>query len=363
MKASIKKGHTYRNAKKIGATTLVMALHLSLGTAQAAMVKLSEGTSNSYHPSLSSAYGAISGTGASILAQAGTFREDIDFSSGKAVKLSGGLDSSYSHLVGATMIAGDLTVSSGSLQVANIVLAPTTATPVRIIYLHHSTGGNIWEGGVPDVISSYNSSHGTDYLITERAYPDSPYPWENYPYDYWKLWVDTTGATGYLGQDTLDVLAGAYDVIVFKHCFPVSEIEADTGTPDITSSRKSIENYKLQYNALKARMRQFPTKKFIVWTGAALTKDSTTPENAERARQFFTWVRNSWDEKGDNIFVWDFWSLETEGGLYLKPAYAADASDSHPNAAFSTTVAPYIGRRIIDVIEGGGDSGTITGKP
>jgi hypothetical protein len=106
-------------------------------------------------------------------------------------------------------------------------------------------------------------------------------------------------------------------------------------------------------------MKQFPNKKFVLWTGAALTSSATTTEKAQRAQTFFNWVKNTWDEQGDNIFIWDFYSLETEGGLFMKDAYSS-SGDSHPNPAFSATVAPYISQRIIDVIEGRGDTGSIT---
>ncbi|MBT0664051.1 hypothetical protein KI809_07020 [Geobacter pelophilus] len=347
----------------IMATLLALVVALGHGAALAANAKLSEGLSTSYHQSLDAAYTAIAnGNSPIIAAQAGTFRGSLDFNRTWDVKLKGGLDANYGSIVGNTIIEGDLTITSGSVEVDAISVTSPAANPVRIIYLHHSTGNNVWYGSVPEFISSYNSSYNTDYQISERAYPNSPYPWENYPYDYWKLWVDTTGETGYQQQDTLDTLAANYDVIVFKHCFPVSDVEANIGAPDVASSRKSLENYQLQYNALKSRLHQFPTKKFIVWTGAALTQGSTTPENAERARQFFSWVRNSWDEKGDNIFVWDFWTLETGGGLYLLPENAASSGDSHPNGTFSAAVAPLIGKRIVAVIEGAGDSGSITGE-
>jgi hypothetical protein len=39
--------------------------------------------------------------------------------------------------------------------------------------------------------------------------------------------------------------------VVFKHCFPVSGIDIDTGSPDITSEARTIENYELQYAAIK----------------------------------------------------------------------------------------------------------------
>jgi hypothetical protein len=231
-----------------------------------------------------------------------------------------------------------------------------------VIFLHHSTGANIWGGGVADWIADYDATSGNSYTIEERAYPDSPYPWANYPYDYWYLWVDNAGPDPIEGQDTLEILTAAYDVIVFKHCFPVSDVQADTGSPDVSSSTKSIENYQLQYEALKAKLLSFPDNRFIVWTGAAQVQGATTEAMAERAEQFFEWVRTTWDETGDNIFVWDFWTLETAGGLYLLDEHAASASDSHPNAEFSAEVAPYFGQRVVDVIEGLGDVASITGQ-
>jgi hypothetical protein len=231
-------------------------------------------------------------------------------------------------------------------------------TNAKVRFLHHSTGGVIWGGGVAAWMSSYNSTHATAYEITEVAYPDDPYPWQNYPYDYWHLWTD--GKASEEGVPTLESMAASYDVIVFKHCFPVSEIEADTGSPNITSDTKSIENYKLQYDALKATLHGFPNNRFIVWTGAALREAESTPEQGQRARQFFNWVKTTWDEPGDNIFVWDFFELETEGGNFLTPADASD--DSHPNDTFAQAVAPLFAQRVVDVIEGRGDTGSLTGE-
>ncbi len=142
----------------------------------------------------------------------------------------------------------------------------------------------------------------------------------------------------------------------------MSGIEADTGSPDITSSTKSIENYQLQYEALKTKLHSFPANRFLVWTGAALTAASTTPEQAARARQFFEWVKNVWDEDGDNIFVWDFFELETAGGNVLLDTNAASPDDSHPNAAFATRTAPLFVNRLISVIRGTGDSTSLTGE-
>ncbi|MFA5134428.1 MAG: hypothetical protein WC505_01415 [Patescibacteria group bacterium] len=232
----------------------------------------------------------------------------------------------------------------------------------NIIFLHHSTGANVWAGGVSEWFDDYNAEHGTSYRITDREFPkDSPYGWENYPYDYWNIWVSHAGESEYLEEPTLEILTGEYDTIVWKHCFPVSDIGPDTGSPSASSPDKTVGNYKLQYAALKDKMLEFPENTFIVWTGAAQVQEATSADSAERAREFFTWVADTWDEPGDNIFIWDFYSLETEGSLYVQGGYSAGPGDSHPSSGFSQTVAPLFGRRITSVIEGNGDSSSITG--
>lgn len=248
---------------------------------------------------------------------------------------------------------------------------------MNIIFLHHSTGERIWSAGVPEWFPAYNQRHGTKYDIVERIFPkQSPYGWNNYPYDYWNIWVNHAGQSPYQEEPTLEMLTRTHDVIIFKHCFPVCAILEDTGSPDIASPEKRIENYRLQYEALKAKMHEFPTTTFIVWTGAAEVDYTNIlhkiaafakgregiKQRAKRARTFFEWLKNEWDEPGDNIYVWDFFELETEGGLFLKKEYAQGQTNSHPSESFSRTVAPYLCQRVVDIIEGRGDRSSITGK-
>jgi hypothetical protein len=232
-----------------------------------------------------------------------------------------------------------------------------SAMPIstKILFLHHSTGEVIWKGGVPAWFTSYNAQHGTSYQITEQAFPkNKPYGWNNYPYDYWNIWVRHAGSTAYQSEPTLEMLAAQYDVIVWKHCFPVSNVLPDNGRPNVASSDKRLENYKLQYEALKQKMRSFPNTRFVVWTSSALIKSASNEAEADRSRAFVDWVRGTWDERGDNIYVWDFWQLETEGGRYLAPGNAG-GGDSHPNATFANRVAPMFTQRVVDAIEGRGD--------
>ncbi|MFH1440919.1 MAG: LamG-like jellyroll fold domain-containing protein [Candidatus Omnitrophota bacterium] len=254
----------------------------------------------------------------------------------------------------------------------------------KIIFLHHSTGRCIYDANwygdstpnpgpnnVADWILDYNALIGREYYITDnidsftgdgyskpsldRYYPNSNYPrWDNYPFDYWDVWVNHSDTDPYLGQWNIGHWTTFYDVIIFKHCYPVSSIAADSGPADITSRDKEIQNYKLQYNALKAKLHEFSDKKFIIWSGAAKTKASISEVSAMRARQFFDWVKNEWDEPGDNIYLWNFFDLETGGegpdNIYMKDEYANTLTDSHPNDTFSSYAAPLLARRIIDVL-------------
>jgi hypothetical protein len=234
----------------------------------------------------------------------------------------------------------------------------------KAIFLHHSTGNNIWkgktskfmfklfnEGDVQKWIQKYNKENRTNYSIVEQSFPKKElYGWNNYPYDYYNIWVKNAGNKPYMNEPTLEILTKQFGVIIWKHCFPVSHIKEDTGNPDIESNDKRVENYKLQYDALKKKMHEFPETKFIVWTGAALVKESTTEEEAKRMGEFVGWIKNVWEEEGDNIYIWDFYNYETEGGLYLKDENAFSKRNSHPNASFSAEVASLFARKIVEVM-------------
>ena len=234
----------------------------------------------------------------------------------------------------------------------------------KIIFLHHSTGKSIWlgktnryiykltpKGDVQKFFNRYNSVHKTNYFIEEVVFPKAfPYGWKNYPYDYYTIWVKNAGETAYMEEPTLEMLTKEYEVIVFKHCYPVSHILEDTGTPDIDSEEKRIENYKVQYNALKKKMHEFPENKFIVWTPAIHTRNLMNEDEAKRTQQFYRWMTEEWNEEGDNIYIWDFYKYASEGGLYLAEKNALSPNNSHPGKEFAGRVAPLFCSFIIDVL-------------
>jgi hypothetical protein len=256
---------------------------------------------------------------------------------------------------------------------------------MNIIYLHHSIGGVIW--GTPSLISKvvgkispklsyrfykneplpllfekYNKKNNKNYRIYELSFPKAtPYGWNNNPYDYYNIWVKNAGNEPFMEEPTLEILTKKYQLIIFKHCNPVSSINSDQDSADINSDYKSISNYKLQYIALRDKLHEFPDTKFILFTGAAQLQGQKI-EEAKRAKEFFEWVKNEWDLTGDNIYLWDFYKLQTEGGIYFKGNYAVSENDSHPNTVFAGKVVKLLFNRIIDVIENNGTKTKLTGE-
>jgi hypothetical protein len=233
------------------------------------------------------------------------------------------------------------------------------------IFLHHSTGGGVWsEGNVSFWIDDFNSGNSTNYYAQEFSYPNTPWPWNNYPYDYWKLWVDGSCNNNKLNIACIDYFAERYELIILKHCFPGAGIGEDSGNPDVTSSNKTLGNYKAQYRALRQMMDAMPNTKFMFWTLAPLHRLATNADDATRAHQFVEWVKNDFlteDSKPHpNIYIFDFYGLVAElnanpvkGQQYcLKFDYEGDSinKDSHPNKTANEYVGPFFGRAILNAL-------------
>ncbi len=245
------------------------------------------------------------------------------------------------------------------------------------LFLHHSTGLGVWNGGdgqsVPTLLAEYNSAQETTYAITERSYPSDVYPWENYPYDYWNLWLNGECSMSYPFNQCLGNMADEYDMIIFKHCFPGAAILEDQGDPDVSSAVKTLGNYKAQYRELRMLMDGYIGNRFLVWTLAPLHRLATTPEQAARAKAFVDWVNNDWlTEDGNahpNIFIFDFFgyaaeqSLTPENGQTYCLRYEYEGShtgsDSHPNALANAVIAPLFLQAVIQAFDPDANTGML----
>ena len=132
---------------------------------------------------------------------------------------------------------------------------------INILFLHHSTGEVIYNGRAPSIIKKivgkiskpladklppraqlpalikeYNKEQGRNYSITEQEFPKAaPYGWNNNPYDYYNIWVYNAGDKLFKEEPTLEMLTKDYQVIIFKHCYPVSNIKPDQDSAEVNS--------------------------------------------------------------------------------------------------------------------------------
>lgn len=129
------------------------------------------------------------------------------------------------------------------------------------------------------------------------------------------------------------------DIIMFKSCFPNSDIisEGDPKTATPEDSERTMANYKATYNALKDIFAAHPDKLFIIVTAPPLLAAETSSANARRARQFNTWLATQYPDNYHkesglaNTAVFDFFGVLADQNSFLRRDLASGPGDSHPN--------------------------------
>ncbi len=213
-------------------------------------------------------------------------------------------------------------------------------SPVRLIFIHHSTGGN-WlsndDGGLGIALRDNN------YFVSDACYGWGP----NAIGDrtdlgqWWEWFRSTENSSIYLealykesGQNSQ---FGAYsrlsinpnpngqnEIVMFKSCFPNSGLKGNITDPipninsnplrgeENGSEYHTISNAKGIYIDLLEYFRSRQDKLFIVITAPPLS-DGTYSANA---RSFNLWLVNDWlrDYGYNNVFVFDFFNILTTNG-------------------------------------------------
>jgi hypothetical protein len=208
---------------------------------------------------------------------------------------------------------------------------------VHIIFMHHSTGENlIWQGGVREAFSDLGYAfwdHGyNDDGLVDADGSDTGIDWD--------MPDDNTDPDGWYNIFSQPVTAPPtntfshmlqYDVIIFKSCFPASDIYDEA----------MFEAYRRYFLSMRDVMDQHPDKVFIPFTTPPLVPNSTEPENAARARRWAEYLTSDEYLGGHpNIFVFDFFSLLADDDGYLRAEYRPDEEDSHPNELANRTIGP-----------------------
>lgn len=241
--------------------------------------------------------------------------------------------------------------------------------PGKIYFLHHSIGGNILEGGVVDAYKALRSGD----TLNEVMYPNDNCrgSWQNRPIDYHAFWIN--GVNDCTPNWDFNTAVKEAKMIIFKSCYThdafsddsspeVQAIDADGNRPNNAgvTSNNYISVYKKAMNGLKKKFKETPNTLFVFWTfPPKLNYSAQFP--VERSIEFANWLRNEWDEPGDNIFLWDYRKLATDGTDRNFPTKYAQGDD-HANITFARKVAPLFAKRIANIMDGKGDSTSLTGE-
>jgi hypothetical protein len=202
---------------------------------------------------------------------------------------------------------------------------------LTMVWHHHSTGDSLLEGGLlaalkADNIDFYDINYKEavvdGYVIGDHTDPpDFPKNFNTPKYfDVIKSWE--------LKGDKKQ-----HDIVMFKSCFPSSDIRDDA----------MLERYKGYYNSLLPTFKAHPEILFIAMSTPPLVKRETKPESAARARVWSKWVTGEWAKDVKNVKVFDLFNalaiLEGKPDANtLVPQFAAGKDDSHPTPAGAQAV-------------------------
>jgi hypothetical protein len=231
------------------------------------------------------------------------------------------------------------------------------AQPVKLIFIHHSTGENWLTDGYGDLgktlaennyfVSDTNYGWGPEAIGDRTDIPD------------WVEWFRSDNTDRYMqalfaesGQNsnytrTLGDPGGENEIVMFKSCFPNSALEGFPNDPPNPEGWLTVGHAKYVYNELLKYFGTRPDKLFVVITAPPLQD----PSFAQNARAFNEWLMNAWLRENNytlnNVAIFDFYNVLTgpqhyhryaNGQVvhYFKPNqntsyYPTSREDDHPS--------------------------------
>ncbi len=228
-------------------------------------------------------------------------------------------------------------------------------SPVKLIFIHHSCGEN-WlsdgDGGLGRALEKNN------YFVSDTNYGWGPSNiGDRTDIVNWTEWFSSSETAGYMNAllkensrhspytRNMQDPGGHNRIIMFKSCFPNSELRGSPHDPPEKGHGLTVANAKAIYNKLLSCFAKHPGLLFIAIT-APPVQDKTFSANA---RAFNSWLVHDWLKgyKGCNVGVYDFYNTLTgpdnhhhinknrvehvyrEGRNTL---YYAEAGDDHPTS-------------------------------
>ena len=219
------------------------------------------------------------------------------------------------------------------------------SSPVRLIFVHHSTGQNWLADGNGGLGLALRDSN---YFVSDTNYGWGPtdlaagsgtigdhtdighwYSWFSGPYrdGYLSaLYADSGVRSGYSRLGTNP--GGENRIVLFKSCYPNSALGGSPSDPvppigsnplrgqGAGGAAMTVANAKGIYNQLLAYFATRTDKLFVVVTAPPLVAGATNATQAGNARAFNDWLVNDWlaGYPHHNVFVFDFYGVLTSNG-------------------------------------------------
>ncbi|MHC1782354.1 MAG: carbohydrate binding domain-containing protein [Anaerolineaceae bacterium] len=236
---------------------------------------------------------------------------------------------------------------------------PTSpAQPVKLIFIHHSTGENWLTDGYGDLgrtlaennyfVSDTNYGWGPEAIGDRTDIPNWPewFASEQTPTFMQAVFTENEQHSSY--TRTFGDPGGENTIVMFKSCFPNSELEGSPNDNPDPEGWLSVGHAKYVYNEILPFFASHPEKLFIVVT-APPRSDNTYAANA---RAFNNWLLNDWLKENNyalsNVAVFDFYNIMTSpdahhrftGGRIEHTAAGSNtlaypSGDDHPSIAGS----------------------------
>ena len=229
------------------------------------------------------------------------------------------------HLIVALIVFSGLIVGSlGPIQ----VFAQSEDNPnppdqvVKLIFIHHSTGENWLTDGYGNLGKTLDTSN---YFVSDTNYGWGPNAiGDRTDIPNWVEWFTSPDTPTYMaaifsesGQNsnytrTLSDPGGENEIVMFKSCFPNSQLEGTPNDPPASEGDAlTVANAKYVYNEILNYFKTRPDKLFIVITAPPLSD----PTFAANARAFNNWLVGNWLTENSypyqNVAVWDFYNVLT----------------------------------------------------
>lgn len=254
------------------------------------------------------------------------------------------------------------------------------ASPVRLVFIHHSVGEQWLNPERGDLLRTLNDN---SYYVTDTNYDWGPADvdagtekiGDHTDIGYWYSWFlgphrDTYTSALYANDHLTDMGAtnsianpgGENTVIVFKSCFISGQtISGNPGDKPLQKGQPNpiygvgsgdeatytVANIKGMYRDLLDYFSAHPDKMFVLITTPPSRSSSVSRDEAARLRAINTWLVNDWlkDYSGNNVVVFDYYNVLTASSAhdryvdgrieYVKGSsdfLAYPSEDDHPNA-------------------------------